>query len=206
MTSTLSPSAATSAASSIAAAALRAHHVTLMTIFLPEFVPQLAVGCGCLREGRRCSKHRSGARCPGGGRGHARGVPDTVHHQQGGGSHIHAVSVCQHLPLRGAAATAIRHGRRAALTVWPACAGRHFSQEHAPLPVNECLRLASTFHSMHAIAGNLTPVPRTVPRVGCAPLPARPRPRPFVHRAHAHARACIASHARVCDRMRPRGN
>mmetsp|Transcript_8638 Transcript_8638/g.19584 ORF Transcript_8638/g.19584 Transcript_8638/m.19584 type:complete len:137 (+) Transcript_8638:176-586(+) len=35
---------------------------------------------------------------------------------------------------------------------------RHFSQDIAPLNVNECLRLASTFHSMHAIAGRLTPV------------------------------------------------
>mmetsp|Transcript_50742 Transcript_50742/g.158538 ORF Transcript_50742/g.158538 Transcript_50742/m.158538 type:complete len:130 (+) Transcript_50742:165-554(+) len=35
---------------------------------------------------------------------------------------------------------------------------RHFSQDIAPLNVNDCLRLASTFHSMHAIAGRLTPV------------------------------------------------
>mmetsp|Transcript_50746 Transcript_50746/g.158542 ORF Transcript_50746/g.158542 Transcript_50746/m.158542 type:complete len:145 (+) Transcript_50746:215-649(+) len=35
---------------------------------------------------------------------------------------------------------------------------QHFSQDIAPLNVNDCLRLASTFHSMHAIAGRLTPV------------------------------------------------
>mmetsp|Transcript_1207 Transcript_1207/g.2629 ORF Transcript_1207/g.2629 Transcript_1207/m.2629 type:complete len:135 (-) Transcript_1207:128-532(-) len=33
---------------------------------------------------------------------------------------------------------------------------RHFSAENQ-LNVNDCLRLASTFHSMHAIAGRLTP-------------------------------------------------
>mmetsp|Transcript_67889 Transcript_67889/g.141544 ORF Transcript_67889/g.141544 Transcript_67889/m.141544 type:complete len:136 (-) Transcript_67889:58-465(-) len=33
---------------------------------------------------------------------------------------------------------------------------RHFS-DPKHLGVNECLRLASTFHSMHAIAGRLTP-------------------------------------------------
>ncbi|KAJ1490822.1 trafficking protein particle complex subunit 4 [Baffinella frigidus] len=35
---------------------------------------------------------------------------------------------------------------------------RHFAPEHKPLSVNDSLRLASTFHSMHAIAGRLTPV------------------------------------------------
>uniref|UniRef100_A0A7S0VN71 Trafficking protein particle complex subunit n=1 Tax=Hemiselmis tepida TaxID=464990 RepID=A0A7S0VN71_9CRYP len=35
---------------------------------------------------------------------------------------------------------------------------RHFSQDVPPIKLNDCLRLASTFHSMHAIAGRLTPV------------------------------------------------
>jgi hypothetical protein len=123
-------------------------------------------------------------------------VPDAVHHQQGGWSDIHAVSVlacalaadAALLPFRsrmrlsqpaahgtGAVRDVVQH-----LTARSARrAGRHFSQEHAPLPVNECLRLASTFHSMHAIAGNLTPVsgcrrylwpPGEASRVALSPL------------------------------------
>ena len=110
-------------------------------------------------------------------RRNADGVPDTVHHQQGGWSDIHAVSARARALAADAALLPFRsrmrlsqpaaHGTGAVrdvavqhLTARSARrAGRHFSQENAPLPVNECLRLASTFHSMHAIAGNLTPVP-----------------------------------------------
>jgi len=72
----------------------------------------------------------------------------------------HSVLVCACRCWLRMASGAVRYVAAQHLTARSARrSDRHFSQEHAPLPVNECLRLASTFHSMHAIAGNLTPVP-----------------------------------------------
>ena len=83
---------------------------------------------------------------------------DALHYQQGRGSYLHKVITFLSLWLDGGGQrcclflTAVQHMQflAAAHAVLPsgvcffalnARTHRHFSQEHAPLPVNECLRL-----------------------------------------------------------------